>query len=61
MCVKVVLSVEINYKLREKLNIWYQIIKLNKNKWCKKSLVDGWVGRWMGVKAVLSIAYSNQK
>jgi hypothetical protein len=23
--------------------------------------VDGWVGGWMGVKAVLRIAYSNQK
>jgi hypothetical protein len=23
--------------------------------------VDGWVGGWVGVKAVLRIAYSNQK
>jgi hypothetical protein len=23
--------------------------------------MDGWVGGWMGVKAVLRIAYSNQK
>jgi hypothetical protein len=23
--------------------------------------MDGWVGGWMEVKAVLSIAYSNQK
>jgi hypothetical protein len=23
--------------------------------------MDGWVGGWMGVKAILRIAYSNQK
>ena len=34
--------------------------------WCKRNkksggCMGGWMGGWMGVKAVLRIAYSNQK
>jgi hypothetical protein len=33
----------------------------HKQYWCSVSYVPGWVDGWMGAKAVLRIAYSNQK